>query len=479
MWQNKCVFKRGVRAGLVLLGVGTLWSGCGPAESNPAAQLPREPAVLVPPDGVEHPDPVVRDPEGPLCPDCVAVGGETGDFTGGDVPPVDACSPYRLIAADRNIVSESEVSAQAAIAFVEGERHVPAAWGLTGDPNNPRETLREVSGFSPQTAIALSVEVTGVKRLEWLPDEVERPAGTQAACDGVVLVANVSVSTDDGAIMGTFEGVSVHVFSETEAYLRATTDISRFTGALQLEPGAGEGLGAELQLAFDGDRVRGLLGPYVQLPPSDIPNSYLEYRPLELRWPGNDACNDYSFPHPNDGAERVAPVVATFAASSPYTAAYFEPRSVLEAPLVLGETELVLEVSEPSGVCQGREPGYYPRSPGQHFEFQLAGQLRTADGRYDLSLPLSVGARTLADGTIRYTDARHYSRALTVEEFQVRFDIDGLDFGEAECAELVFEYTPFSDSYLARLLMIQAGPCTPLGPNGELLERRNVEVLGR
>ncbi len=465
----------------IVLGIVFLSAACSPATpSSEGDGRPTEQGEA--PDGQQLPRPArPRDAGGPLCADCIALGGETGDFTGGGQPPSDPCPPYTLADADSELVTASGLSAAAAIAFVERERHIPAAWTPTGNPNNPLDMEREVSGFSPQTSLTLALEVTGVQRLEWsASDEAESSPGARAACDGIALSANVSIATDDGSLTGTFEGVTVHVYSESEAQLRATGDISSFTGSLELDPGPGEGLGGWLQAYFDADQARGLLVPYVQLPPDGDPYSYRMYQPLHLRWPGNDACNEYSFPYPGgEGATRVEPVIAVLASSSPYTASYLAPERFYDEPTVLGTTELALDVAEPSNVCHGREVGYHARSPGQYFEFELAARLHGDDGRYDLSLPLSVMARGLPDGTIRLADARFYSRAMPVAEFQTRFGVDGLELGEAGCAELSFEYVPLLERPLARLLMVEAGPCGPLDSNGDLLEGRPVEVLAR
>ena len=473
MLSSKCIAPRlvfGATSLALACTGGAPHSLAAPPEEEPSTQTAEPPAP---------PAPVPRDPRGPLCPDCVALGGETGDFSGGGVPPADACPPYALIDADANAVSDSGVSARAAIEFLARERRVPGTWAATGAVRRPPDVQRELSGFSSQTSISIQIHVTGVKRLAWLPDTRERPAGTQADCDGFVLSADVAISTEDGALIGTFAGATVHVFSETEAELRTRADISGFTGSLELGPGLGEGLGAGLDLYLDGDRARGRLDPYVYIPPT-VPNSDPSYHPLVLRWPDGDACNDYSFPYAGEeGSRRVSEAVASLAAGGRYTASYLEPRTAFANPTVLGQTEFVLDVSDPSNVCQGRSRGYYPRAPGQYYEFQLASHLYTEDGRYDLSVPLSVMARSLSDGTISYADARYYSPALPVEEFNARFGINGLDFGAAECAGLEFEFVPSSSLPLARVLFVQTGACSSTDSYGRLINGPRVEVLGR
>lgn len=370
------------------------------------------------------------------------------------------------------------MSAAAAIAWLERGRQLQSAWQLTASAAVP-SLRREISGFSPHAGLALDIQVTGVKRMEWLEDSVARPAGTQAACDGLVLSANVSVATDDGALLGTLVGATVQVYSEQEASLRASGDISNFTGALQLNPRPGEGLRARLAVSLLGDRARGRLAVEVQLPPTGVPPVSGVYRPLDLHWPIDDGCNDSSFPYAGEeGVQRAAPILATLAASSPSTAAYLAFVPYQDAAS-LGETQLTLDVSDPTEVCQGRAEGYHPRAPGQYWQLQLAGQLRTGDGRYDLSLPLSAVARSFPDGTISELDVSYYSPALPVQQFQERFRIAGLDFGDAECADLRLEYAPLQDGPLARLLLVQAGPCSSTGARGELINARAVEMLGR
>jgi hypothetical protein len=413
---------------------------------------------------------------GPLCPSCLA-GGETGDFTGGGARTPNGC-PQRSIAADAELVLPSGLSARAAIDLVQREVQLPATWRDMLVSHVFAGHVRESSGFSPQTDVTLDIQVTGVSRLEFI-DDAEHPfsPATQAACDGIDLTAEVSVTTGDGSITGTFATV-VHVYSETEAALLVEGDISQFTGSLQLGAREGESLRAMLAVSFDGERVRGALLPIVRSPQqsADAPEDGLppEYGPLELHWPDTDSCNFYSFPYTGDAArERGEPVVAQLRGS--YTGVYLEPTYDVGSPRTLGTTQMTVEVASPSLVCQGRLD--FGRSPLQSQQLVFPARFVSSDGRYDLTVSLDAYVEVRPEEPF-YAFAgpsEFKSGPLPIDEFQTRFGIGPLSFGDAECASLSVLYYLQSSSEYGRLFQVEAGRC---GTGTGLVDARVVELLG-
>ncbi len=98
---------------------------------------------------------------------------------------------------------------------------------------------------------------------------------------------------------------------------------------------------------------------------------------------------------------------------------------------------------------------------------------RAGVNRYTMSRWLKgTSERSAPDGTVSFVDARYYSPALPVVEFQTSFGIDGIDFGEAECARLVLEYQPYTMLPLNRLLMVALGQLRCLARWVDPLEAR-------
>jgi hypothetical protein len=425
---------------------------------------------------------------GPLCPGCVALqGGETGDFPGGGVSAGDPCPSVRRVDSDPALVLPSGFSAQAAIALVQREAKLPATWRETRDSSFFSGYPRESSGFSAQTDLTLQIQVTGVVRLDRVAPEddpafTRRYAGwdspeVQAACDGLELTADVSLLAGDGSITGTFEHATIFVHSATEASLRVSGDIGQFTGSLQVGAREGERLQGSLSVYFQGDRVRGVLTPVLK--PANDTYGYSEnggpttpeYSPLELHWPGTDRCGFYSFPYTGEEARaRAEQTVALFSYKSPYTGAYFQPTyDVPLNPTVLGETQVTLEVASPTSLCEGT----LGRSPFRDQDIELPAHFVSSDGRYDLSVPLDVGAQVSPHEA--GAAAQFESGPLPIEEFQTRFGIGPLDFGNSPCASLSIGYGIYSNTEYSRLLQVEAGRC---GSGSKLEGAHVVEMLG-
>jgi hypothetical protein len=408
---------------------------------------------------------------GALCPACVALGGETGDFPGGGMRGPEHCPQQRRVEADAGLVLPSGLSVQAAVDLVQREIELPATWSKT-ESDIAAAYGRRVSGFSEHTAVRLQVQVTAVTKLEFVEDEPSQPSGeidylpldqyppeVQAACDGLELTANVSMSAGDGSLAGTFEGVVVHVSSALEATIEAKGDISQFIGTLQLAAHEEDALGAYLYLAFNADRVRGELAPFVELASTWVgyengPHR-LSYQPLELRWPGTDACNYYSFPFTGqDARERAARVVDAFNENNTYTAVYLDPAQgpglrfdddgILHSPAIVGRTEMTVEASSPDFLCEGR------LYPDLYREFDLPTRFFSSDGRYDLSVPLHVDAGT--SGVFQ-------AGPLPSHELHRQFGIGPWDFGDFPCATLRIEYSTPSLDEFSKLIMVSRDGC--------------------
>jgi hypothetical protein len=364
---------------------------------------------------------------------------------------------------------------------------LPAAWRETSASSFFVGYPREHSGFAPQTDVTLQIQVTGVERLDPVAPEDELvqahlnypdfdSAEVRAACDGIALTADVSFIAGDGSITGTFEGAAIHVHSETEASLSVSGDISQFTGSLQIGAREGEQLQASLSVFFNGDRTRGVLEPILKAPDelvySEDGTTIAEYRPLELHWPGNDRCNEYSFLYTGDEARtRAMQTVALFNHGSTYTGAYFEPTDgVALQPTVLGETQMTVELADPTSLCEGS----YGRSPFREQDIELPAHFFSSDGRYDLSVSLDVGAQVSPAGS-GAGSGQFESGALPVDELQARFGIGPLDFGGAPCASLGINYSVYDNNQYGKLIEVEAGRC---GSGSKLEGAHAVEMLG-
>ena len=442
---------------------------------------------------------------GPLCPDCVAVGGETGDFPGGGVAASPPCPRQESVVADAGLALPSGLTARAAIDLVQREVQLPASWQKTpfyGILDN----IEGISGFSSNTDIRLQILVTGVASVDIVPDDPQQSCegqgpscaplseyspAVQAACGGLDLTASVALSTGDGAIAGTFEGAIVHVYSETDAALSVRGDISQFSGRLRLGSRKGDGLLAGLDLVFNADGVRGKLAPVVVLTGTsdygseDSAPAPYSYGPLELYWPGTDACSWDAFPYTGqDARERAEETVALFSSGSTYTAVYFKPTTDLEAhldadgvtrgPPMLGATQMTLEVDTPPSVCQGRGGGSV-RSPLQYQEFELPAHFVSSDGRYDLSVPLHVSGVLSPDHSDGIGYGEFQSAPLPIDEFQTRFGIGPLDFGDLPCAALRVAYAVDAGRQFSKLIQVDGLGCPGVAPRSPA---RVVELLG-
>lgn len=437
---------------------------------------------------------------GSLCPDCIAVGGETGDFPGGGMAGPPDCPRQQSVEADAGLVLPSGLTAQAAIALVEREVQLPANWQKTAF-YGILDGYERISGFSAHTDVHLQIQVTGVASVEIAPDDPScdslscaplshySPA-VQAACGGLDLTARVTLSTGDGSIAGTFEDAIVHVYSETDAALTVQGDISQFSGRLRLGSRKGDSLLAALSLVFSPDGVRGELAPFVVLTGTsdygseDAAPAPYSYGPLELHWPGTDACAWYAFPYTGQEArERAEQTLALFSQGSAYTAYYFEPTRDLEAhldadgvtrgPRVLGATEMTLEVDPPALLCQGRIGS--ARSALQYQQFELPAHFVSSDGRYDLSVPLHVEDTLSPDYAAGSGYGEFQSESLPIDQFQTHFGIAPLDFGDLPCASLRVAYAVDRPGEFSKLIQVEGRACP-----GRLIRSpaRVIELLG-
>jgi hypothetical protein len=371
-----------------------------------------------------------------LCPSCAAFGGETGDFSGGDAP-LESCPSYDLVPADGAIVLDSGLRALAARQFVERDIALPAVWR---DSDDRYQGAHQVGGFSQQTGLRAHIEVTGVSRLEAVASQIPWSEDTVGACDGLVLSVRVTVESEDGAIVGSFDNGRADVYSETEAQVRAVADVKQFTGSLQLAGGSGEHLVEQLELYLSGQEVRG------HLTTSYAADGLSEDAPirasdpfLELRASADDSCPIYAWPY--DGAEgtsRAQDVMNALAATSPYRG-FYDHRIVggpaVRPPSTPEETEVSVELGAPTSVCQGRGRSEFgQRWSHQGISFDVPARLHTADGRYDLSVVLQAGGAR-ADGKILGAGAWFTSDMLTSSQLRDRYGIDLTGSG-ADCASL-------------------------------------------
>ena len=395
------------------------------------------------------------------------------------------------MAADAALVLPSGLSAQAAIALVQRQVQLPASWRETGENSLFSGYRRQQSEFAQQTDVTVQIQVTGVERLDPVAPEQDTASAhlgytdydspeVRVACDGIDLTADVSVIADDGSITGTFEGAAVHVHSATEASLSVSGDISQFTGSLRVGARAGERLQGSLSVSFNGERVRGVLTPilkpaqdtYDDSENSDGGPTTPTYSPLELRWPGNDRCNSYSFPYTGQEAQvRAEQTVALLSHESTYTGAYFPPTDEVSLnPTVLAETQMTVELASATSLCEGS----YGRSPFREQDIELPAHFVSSDGRYDLSVPLTVSGRVSPTGPAAAL-ITFESGPLPVDEFQTRFGIGPLDFGNSPCASLGISYSLYLNTEYSRLLEVQAGRC---GSGSKLEGAHVVELLG-
>lgn len=433
------------------------------------------PAAAQPGAGQEEPTPQGQDEVRPLCPTCTALGGETGDFTGGE-QPVQTCPSYTELPAEAGLVLPSGLTPAAATLLVQREVALPAVWRDI-DRSGYSERL---SGFSEQTVLSARIEVTGVSRLEvredpqWMPDAV-----AEAACDGLVLSVKVTVATDDGAIVGVFETGRAQVYSDTEAVIRASADIKEFSGRLQLNRPAGARIveRLELYLSSRGERGRMLTETVSAFgEPSDEGWSDPF---LELRAAADDGCDANLFPYSGEeAAARTDDILSALALTSPYSARYgyssvrvfsldggvsesntaWDSLQGSDAGTPSRDTQVTAEFGAASAVCQGREViNGRERSSRQHVRFALPVRLRTADGRHDVSADLSFSA--LRDGAGAFgTRVSGWldTGSLPVAELRDRFGIDVTGSG-AECASLDLYYPLTSDKRVS----VWGGSCDP------------------
>jgi hypothetical protein len=400
-----------------------------------------------------------------LCPSCTALGGETGDFPGGD-PPESTCPRYDLVPADDELVLESGLRAAVAKQFVQRDLALPAVWRNSDDR---RDVLREVSGITVQTGLHAQIEVTGVNRLERsiepYPFIGQGPAD-EAACGGLAFHVRVTIESDDGAIVGAFEAGRADVYSETEAVVRASADVKQFTGSLELKAEPGERMVEQLEIYLS---ARGTRARLTTATPESEDGS-LGSPFLELRAGANDGCNIYAFPY--DGAEatsRTESIMTTLAATSPYRG-FYDHREIagpaVRPPSTPEETQVSVDFGPPTSVCQGRRPG----APGQRWSrqtvsFEVPAHLHTADAHYDLSAVLH-GIGDLGEaGDVAYSGAYFTSDLLTSSQLRDRFGID-ISASGAECAALDLHQSNLQDNRLS----VWGGSCDPN-------DSRRIEVL--
>ena len=124
-------------------------------------------------------------------------------------------------------------------------------------------------------------------------------------------------------------------------------------------------------------------------------------------------------------------------------------------------------------LCQGRISS--ARSPLQYQEFDLPARFVSSDGRYDLSVPLHVSHTLSPD----YSDGNGYgefqSEPLPIGEFETRFGIGPLDFGDLPCATLRVAYEAGGQREFSKLIQVDGRACP-----GRLIRSpaRVIELLG-
>ncbi len=350
-----------------------------------------------------------------LCAVCEALeGGETGDFVpngqAGPPPPrtcdEDLGSPVQ--APDAGADGASLLNA---IELIEGTTRQSALWteiALAGlSDEQLAEYDRGVFGFTPRTSVDLGIDVFEPRLLS---RSVSTASTTdESSCpDRVRALADISLTTADGALSGTFSEAEVTLLSENEATATAVADLKDFRGCVDLGALPQEGIGARLNVFIWDDQVRGELrvGLRPTEPLQGLPGTHEQewLLPLKLQWP-NDDCPSDLFPTDGTGVGDA-----------------------LEQWLTGHPTEFTnLEFGTLTDACEGRERTYYGPGESRYAEFTLPVTL-SWEGMEELTLAFDTHTVVRPDGTLERAYGAHLSGWMDVASFIENYGLD-LDYG--------------------------------------------------
>jgi hypothetical protein len=269
-WHIHCMRYAAWLAGAGVLVVGCAGSGTTLLDSAPPTAgdaLPSDVAVEPPRDAIV----------GPICPDCIASGGETSDFDGGRDP----CAQFiRTIALTDTEATLAGFDVAANRQRLERSFEAPLRWtDLTSTSALPRST--PTIGYDPATTARGSITAQGIAEtfFDTATCDAERQCqslygDSRLDCSHFVwagayrLAAHVVLTTDDGALDATLEGAvplqpDGLLESATQGNpltLSSSADIANVRGTLRIEPPPGINRGSiSLHLALLDGAVRGRL----------------------------------------------------------------------------------------------------------------------------------------------------------------------------------------------------------------------------
>lgn len=353
-----------------------------------------------------------------LCPGCLAAGGETSEF-GGDIPCLETGDPTPLALDDPAIATWVE--------RIEGDHELSLRW-------SPRYLPEAVAGYTPQTSVALSVEV--LEAVRWQPVLCDSQEAGEGLPEVVLFEIDVELSTEDGALRGHFEhtlqlgnGVAASV---APAWAAATSTapanvhpLADFEGSLDLtlldQPRAGS---LDVELRFSPAGLRGRLLPRVELE-----GERGIWTLLEGRFP-DDGCEHYQEPESLDVElpDELEFDAATLADLFDRALALAE-RAPLRARWADGaNTEVELSLGEPLGACAQSWSSDYT-------VYTVNSTLRasSADGRVSAQWPASVEFSSEEPASAKASFSLPYVPAA---DFEQAAGVSGLDLSEALAVRL-------------------------------------------